>query len=104
LGRPSWLPTTSPNRWVAPPRGSGAYSLSRARAADVPAAAGRIPGQQFAAAIGIRDSIAYLCPDTSANLEGEDEVSEPKLLDPTPELPDDTPIGEVELPARIRKC
>jgi len=29
-------------------------------------------------------------------------VSEPKLLDPTPELPDDTPIGEVELPARIR--
>ena len=29
-------------------------------------------------------------------------MSEPKLLDPTPELPDDTPIGDVELPARIR--
>jgi hypothetical protein len=34
--------------------------------------------------------------------EGEDEVSEPQLLDPTPELPDDTPISEVELPTRIR--
>jgi DNA-directed RNA polymerase alpha subunit len=29
-------------------------------------------------------------------------VSEPQLLDPTPELPDDTPISEVELPTRIR--
>jgi DNA-directed RNA polymerase alpha subunit len=29
-------------------------------------------------------------------------TSEPKLLDPTPELPDDTPIGKVELPVRIR--
>jgi DNA-directed RNA polymerase alpha subunit len=29
-------------------------------------------------------------------------VSEPKLLDPKPELPDDTPISDVELPARIR--
>jgi DNA-directed RNA polymerase alpha subunit len=29
-------------------------------------------------------------------------MSEPKLLDPTPELPDDTPISGVELPARIR--
>ncbi len=31
-----------------------------------------------------------------------DEVSEPKLLDPKPELPDETPISDVELPARIR--
>src|SRR5258707_15413237 len=31
-----------------------------------------------------------------------DEVSEPKLLDPKPELPDDTPISDVELPARVR--
>ena len=29
-------------------------------------------------------------------------MSEPNMLDPTPELPDDTPIGEVELPTRIR--
>jgi DNA-directed RNA polymerase alpha subunit len=29
-------------------------------------------------------------------------MSEPNMLDPTPELPDDTPISEVELPARIR--
>jgi DNA-directed RNA polymerase alpha subunit len=29
-------------------------------------------------------------------------VSGPKLLDPTPELSDDTPISEVEFPARIR--
>ena len=38
----------------------------------------------------------------SADLEGEEEVNEPKLLDPTPELPDDTPITDVELPTRIR--
>ena len=29
-------------------------------------------------------------------------MSEPKLLDPTPELPDETPISGVEFPARIR--
>jgi DNA-directed RNA polymerase alpha subunit len=29
-------------------------------------------------------------------------MSEPKFLDPTPELPDDTPISDVEFPARIR--
>jgi len=34
------------------------------------------------------------------NVESDDEVSQPKL--PTPELPDDTPISEVEFPARIR--
>jgi hypothetical protein len=34
--------------------------------------------------------------------EGEDEMSEPKLLDPTPELPDDTQLDNVDLPARIR--
>ena len=28
-------------------------------------------------------------------------MSEPHMLDPTPELPDDTPISDVELPARI---
>ncbi len=27
---------------------------------------------------------------------------EPKLVNPTPELPDDTPTSEVELPARVR--
>jgi DNA-directed RNA polymerase alpha subunit len=32
--------------------------------------------------------------------KAKDEVSE--LLGPTPELPDDTPISEVELPTRIR--
>src|SRR5260370_7995008 len=30
------------------------------------------------------------------------EMSEPNMLDPTPELPDDTPISDVEFPARIR--
>jgi DNA-directed RNA polymerase alpha subunit len=29
-------------------------------------------------------------------------MSEPHMLDPTPELPDDTPISDVEFPARIR--
>ncbi len=29
-------------------------------------------------------------------------MSEPKLLDPTPELPDDTQLDNVDLPARIR--
>jgi DNA-directed RNA polymerase alpha subunit len=29
-------------------------------------------------------------------------VNEPNMLDPTPELPDDTPISDVEFPARIR--
>jgi DNA-directed RNA polymerase alpha subunit len=36
------------------------------------------------------------------NVESDDEVSQPKLLDPAPELPDDTPISDVEFPARIR--
>jgi DNA-directed RNA polymerase alpha subunit len=29
-------------------------------------------------------------------------MREPNMLDPTPELPDDTPISDVEFPARIR--
>jgi DNA-directed RNA polymerase alpha subunit len=29
-------------------------------------------------------------------------MSEPNKLDPTPELPDDTPISDIELPVRIR--
>ena len=33
---------------------------------------------------------------------GEREMSEPNKLDPTSGLPDDTPISDVELPARIR--
>jgi DNA-directed RNA polymerase alpha subunit len=35
---------------------------------------------------------------------GEREMSEPYKLDPTPGLPDDTPISGVELPARIRNA
>jgi hypothetical protein len=31
-------------------------------------------------------------------------MSEPKVLDPTPELPDDTPISDVEFPAQIRNA
>jgi DNA-directed RNA polymerase alpha subunit len=31
-------------------------------------------------------------------------MSEPKFLDPTPELPDDTPISDAEFPARIRNA
>ena len=30
------------------------------------------------------------------------KMSEPNMLDPTPELPDDTLISDVEFPARIR--
>ena len=29
-------------------------------------------------------------------------MSNPKLIDPTPELPDDTQLDNVDLPARIR--
>jgi DNA-directed RNA polymerase alpha subunit len=35
---------------------------------------------------------------------GEKEMSEPNKLNPTPGLPDDTPISDVELPARIRNA
>jgi DNA-directed RNA polymerase alpha subunit len=35
---------------------------------------------------------------------GEREMSEPNKLDPTPGLPDDKPISDVELPARIRNA
>ena len=31
-------------------------------------------------------------------------MSEPKFLDPTPELPDDTPISDAEFPAQIRNA
>jgi DNA-directed RNA polymerase alpha subunit len=30
------------------------------------------------------------------------KISEPNMLDPTPELPDDTPLEQVDLPPRIR--
>jgi DNA-directed RNA polymerase alpha subunit len=30
-------------------------------------------------------------------------MSQPNILDPTPELPDDTPISDVEFPSRIQK-
>src|SRR5258705_13236550 len=39
----------------------------------------------------------------SATLPARSRISsEPNMLDPTPELPDDTPISDVEFPARIR--
>jgi DNA-directed RNA polymerase alpha subunit len=34
--------------------------------------------------------------------EGEGQMTDRDLLDPTPELPDDTLIGDVEFPTRIR--
>jgi DNA-directed RNA polymerase alpha subunit len=34
--------------------------------------------------------------------EGEGQMSERHMLDPTPELPDDTPIDRVRFPARIQ--
>jgi DNA-directed RNA polymerase alpha subunit len=40
--------------------------------------------------------------DRRRSAGGEREMSEPNKLDPTPGLPDDTPISDVELPARIR--
>jgi DNA-directed RNA polymerase alpha subunit len=33
---------------------------------------------------------------------GEKEMNEGHLIDPTPELPDDTPIEDVRFPTRIR--
>jgi DNA-directed RNA polymerase alpha subunit len=33
--------------------------------------------------------------------EGEGEMSERHLVDPTPELPDDTPVDRVRFPTRI---
>jgi DNA-directed RNA polymerase alpha subunit len=34
-------------------------------------------------------------------MEGEGEMREPHLIDPTPELPDDTPIKDIRFPTRI---
>jgi DNA-directed RNA polymerase alpha subunit len=42
--------------------------------------------------------------DRRRSAGGEREMSEPNKLDPTPGLPDDTPISDVELPARIRNA
>jgi hypothetical protein len=36
------------------------------------------------------------------SLKGRREMTGAIMLDPAPELPDDTPIGDVKLPARIR--
>jgi DNA-directed RNA polymerase alpha subunit len=41
-------------------------------------------------------------PACRVGVEGEGEMSEQHILDPTPELPDDTPIENVQLPTRIR--
>ena len=41
--------------------------------------------------------------DRRRSAGGEREMSEPNKLDPTPMLPDDTLISDVEFPARIRK-
>jgi DNA-directed RNA polymerase alpha subunit len=43
-------------------------------------------------------------PDQRRSAGGEREMSKPNELDPTPGLPDDTPISDVELPARIRNA
>jgi hypothetical protein len=37
-------------------------------------------------------------------MEGEVNIQGGGLLDPTPELPDDTPIDRVQFPARIHKA
>ncbi|WMT78757.1 DNA-directed RNA polymerase subunit alpha C-terminal domain-containing protein [Bradyrhizobium sp. Ash2021] len=42
--------------------------------------------------------------DRRRSAGGEREMSEPNKLDPTPWPPDDTPISDVELPARIRNA
>jgi hypothetical protein len=41
--------------------------------------------------------------DQRRSAGGEREMSEPNKLDPTPGLPDDTPISDVELVAHIRE-
>jgi DNA-directed RNA polymerase alpha subunit len=59
------------------------------------------------------NNLKQAAPTDEPNLErphrrrsggGEREMSEPNKLDPTPGLPDDTPISDVELPARIRNA
>ena len=42
--------------------------------------------------------------DRRRSAGGGREMSEPNKLDPTPGLPDDTPITDAELPARIRNA
>jgi DNA-directed RNA polymerase alpha subunit len=42
--------------------------------------------------------------DRRRSAGGQREMNEPNKLDPTPGLPDDTPISDVELPARIRNA
>jgi DNA-directed RNA polymerase alpha subunit len=37
-------------------------------------------------------------------MEGKVNIQEGGLADPTPELPDDTPIDRVQFPARIQKA
>jgi DNA-directed RNA polymerase alpha subunit len=39
---------------------------------------------------------------SSRSAKGEGKMSEPNMFDPTPELPDDTLISDVEFPSRIR--
>ena len=43
-----------------------------------------------------------LAKRAQAQAQGEGEMSERHMLDPTPELPDDTPIDRVRFPARIQ--
>jgi DNA-directed RNA polymerase alpha subunit len=57
----------------------------------------------------IENNPKQTAPTDEPNLErphrrrlGEREMSEPNKLDPTPGIPDDTLISDVELPARIR--
>jgi DNA-directed RNA polymerase alpha subunit len=42
--------------------------------------------------------------DRRRSAGGQREMNESNKLDPTPGLPDDTPISDVELPARIRNA
>jgi DNA-directed RNA polymerase alpha subunit len=43
-----------------------------------------------------------LAKRAQAQAQGEGEMSERHMLDPTPELPNDTPIDRVRFPARIQ--
>ena len=58
----------------------------------------------------VENNLKQAAPTDEPNLErprrrrlGEREMSEPNKLDPTPGLPDDTLISDVEFPPRIRR-
>jgi DNA-directed RNA polymerase alpha subunit len=42
--------------------------------------------------------------NAGTGIEDEEEMNERHLIDPTPELPDDTPIEDIRFPTRLRNA